>query len=55
MAEAFKGDPYNYRINRPGTVSPDNWSLVMPLSLEELLRNKVCEQMSKMAKSSERA
>jgi 4-alpha-glucanotransferase len=55
MAEAFKGDSCNYRINRPGTVSPDNWSLVMPLALETLLKHKVCQQINKMIKASERS
>ncbi len=33
----FKGDPWEFRINIPGLVSPKNWSLVIPLSLEEML------------------
>ncbi len=33
----FKGDPYIYRYNTPGTVTDKNWSLCLPLSLEELL------------------
>ncbi|HBU07921.1 MAG: 4-alpha-glucanotransferase [Omnitrophica WOR_2 bacterium RIFOXYB2_FULL_45_11] len=30
-------DLWEFRINFPGTVSPKNWSLVMPLSLEDML------------------
>ncbi|MFA5146249.1 MAG: 4-alpha-glucanotransferase [Candidatus Omnitrophota bacterium] len=33
----LEGDPYQYRINTPGTVSANNWSLIMPVSLERLL------------------
>ena len=33
----FKGDAWEFRINVPGTISDTNWSLVMPLSLEQLL------------------
>lgn len=29
-------DPWNFRINFPGTSGPQNWSLAMPLSLEAL-------------------
>ncbi len=42
LTDIFKKDPYTYRINTPGTVSPQNWSLVMPISLEKLLKDKVC-------------
>ena len=30
-------DLWDFRINTPGTVSDKNWSLVMPLSLEDIL------------------
>jgi len=55
MADIFKGDPYNYRINRPGTVSKDNWSMVMPISLEDLLKHKkVCQEIKSVIISSKR-
>ncbi len=41
LSGAFTGDAYKARINRPGTVSKENWSFVVPLSLEELLKNKI--------------
>lgn len=50
----FKGDAYNYRINRPGTVAKENWSLVMPLSLEELLKDGICKEIKNMAESGKR-
>ena len=50
----FKGDPYQYRINIPGTISPKNWSLRLPLSLEELLRHPVNQQIRKMVVDSGR-
>lgn len=33
-----KEDPWNFRINFPGTCGPQNWSLVMPFSLERLVK-----------------
>ena len=34
QAGIFDGDPYENRVNKPGTVSKANWSLVSPISLE---------------------
>ena len=48
MADIFKGDPYQYRVNVPGTVSPKNWSLKLPLSLEELLAHPLSQQIRKI-------
>ena len=48
MAELFDGDPYDNRINRPGTVSKENWSLVVPISLETLLKHKIGGKIKKM-------
>jgi len=50
----FRGDPHKYRINTPGTISPDNWSLVIPLSLEKLLSQKVNKDIREMVSSSGR-
>jgi len=44
----ISGDPYQYRVNTPGTVGPQNWSLALPLSLEELLKHKSNAQIKKM-------
>ncbi|MDP2927846.1 MAG: 4-alpha-glucanotransferase [Candidatus Omnitrophota bacterium] len=54
LADLFKGDPYQYRINVPGTISPKNWSLRLPLSLEELLAHPVNQQIRKMVVDSGR-
>ena len=45
LSDIFKGDPYQYRINCPGTISKTNWSLVMPLSLEKLSKHKVSKNI----------
>jgi 4-alpha-glucanotransferase len=45
--DILPGDPYRYRINRPGTVSKTNWSLVMPLSLEKLAKHKVSKTIKR--------
>jgi len=54
MADIFKGDPYQHRINIPGTISPKNWSLRLPLGLEELLRHPLNKQIRKMITDSGR-
>lgn len=40
-ADIMPGDAYTQRINVPGTVTPQNWSLVIPRSLEELCEHPV--------------
>jgi 4-alpha-glucanotransferase len=54
LADVFKGNPYQYRINTPGTISDKNWSLVIPISLEELLKHRVTKEIRKMIVSSGR-
>jgi 4-alpha-glucanotransferase len=55
LADIFKGEPYQYRINTPGTISDKNWSLVMPILLEELIKHPVTKEIKEMISSSERA
>ena len=54
ISGVFKGDTYRYRINTPGTVSADNWSLVIPLPLEDLLKDKLNNEIKKMITASGR-
>lgn len=54
LTDIFKGDPYQYRINTPGTISNRNWFLVMPISLEELLKHKVTKEIRQMVVSAKR-
>lgn len=54
LTDIFKGGPYQYRINTPGTISEKNWSLVIPVPLEDLLRHKVCDEIRDMVVSSAR-
>ena len=54
LADTFKGDPYQYRINVPGTIARTNWSLTLPLSLEELLSHKVTGKIRSMVDASDR-
>jgi 4-alpha-glucanotransferase len=54
-ADMFKGDPYQYRMNKPGTVAKTNWSLAMPVPLEDLLKHKVCANIKKLIADSGRA
>ncbi len=43
-----------YRINTPGTISNLNWSAVIPISLDELLKSDLNEQVKKLVESSGR-
>lgn len=54
LAGLFNGDPYQYRINRPGTVGHKNWSLTMPIGLEELIGHDLCGSIRKMVTDSGR-
>ncbi len=45
LTGAFKGAPYKYRINTPGTKNAKNWSFKLPISLEELLKDKICSRI----------
>lgn len=55
IADVFKGDPYDYRINRPGTISKNNWSLVTPIPLEDLLKHTANKNIKEMFVSSGRS
>lgn len=54
LGGVFKGDPYQYRINTPGTISSKNWSLVLPVSLEDLLRHRVNKEIRNLITESGR-
>jgi 4-alpha-glucanotransferase len=47
-AGIFQGDAYHYRINTPGTVASTNWSLTIPIPLEELLNHKINGEIKEM-------
>jgi 4-alpha-glucanotransferase len=55
LGEGFEEDPYVYRFNTPGTVNDKNWSLVLPVSLEELLESQVNSEIVSMIKETGRA
>lgn len=55
LGDRFKGDPYLYRYNTPGTVSSKNWSLRLPLSLEKLLVDGNNAEILSMIKEAGRA
>ncbi|MFH2067970.1 MAG: 4-alpha-glucanotransferase [Candidatus Omnitrophota bacterium] len=48
------GDQSRFRINKPGTVSDENWSLLLPISLEELLNHEVCAKIRNLVSGSGR-
>ncbi|MCM8800892.1 MAG: 4-alpha-glucanotransferase [Candidatus Omnitrophica bacterium] len=54
LLDLLKPDPYPYRINTPGTISEKNWSLVIPLSLEDLLASQINKEIYEMIVSSGR-
>ncbi|MDP3730039.1 MAG: 4-alpha-glucanotransferase [Candidatus Omnitrophota bacterium] len=55
LAGLCKGDPYKYRVNFPGTVSANNWSIKIPLPLEKLLAHKVTKELKEIVTASGRA
>ncbi|MDP2929592.1 MAG: 4-alpha-glucanotransferase [Candidatus Omnitrophota bacterium] len=48
LADLYKEDPYKCRVNFPGTVSPQNWSLKIPISLEELSNHKINKDLKEI-------
>lgn len=54
LGSALSGDPYRYRINTPGTISRSNWSLTIPLSLEQLAKDKINKKILALVRSSGR-
>ena len=54
LTDKLEGDPYPYRINTPGVTGTRNWSLVLPLSLEDLLASDLCNKMREIIESSDR-
>jgi len=54
LSGCLNKDPYFYRINFPGTIANTNWSLVMPISLEELLRSPINKEIKKMVAAAKR-
>jgi 4-alpha-glucanotransferase len=52
--DAIEGDSYLQRLNTPGTVVPANWSLLMPLSLEEIQQEKYTGPLKKLIEASDR-
>lgn len=54
IADLFKGDSYQYRINTPGTVNDKNWSVTIPVSLEDLLKSSICRDIKVIINSSGR-
>ncbi|MFA6216853.1 MAG: 4-alpha-glucanotransferase [Candidatus Omnitrophota bacterium] len=48
ITDLLKGDAYQYRINTPGTVNPQNWSLTLHVSLDDLLKDPVCRKIKHM-------
>jgi 4-alpha-glucanotransferase len=45
---------WNYRLNTPGVISRNNWSLVLPLSLERLLELEINEKIKSTIQVTER-
>lgn len=45
----FKYDPWNFRINFPGTMGEHNWTLVVPVSLEKMLKLAINEEIKEIS------
>jgi len=48
LADILKGNPQKYRFNIPGLISKKNWSIRMPISLEELLNLPINKEIRKI-------
>lgn len=48
LAGLCEGDPYGYRVNFPGIVNSENWSIKIPVPLEELLDHKVNKELKEI-------
>lgn len=55
LADIYEKEPAQYRLNTPGTISQKNWSLRLPLSLEELLEHKVSQEIRELVFSAGRS
>jgi 4-alpha-glucanotransferase len=55
LSDLFRDDAQQYRINTPGTISEKNWSLKLPIPLEELVKHKVTKEIRKMVAESGRS
>ena len=43
-----------YRINSPGTISGNNWSAVIPCSLNDIIKSEINMQVKKLVEESNR-
>ncbi|MDP3981225.1 MAG: 4-alpha-glucanotransferase [Chlamydiota bacterium] len=50
----FQKESWSARINFPGTVSETNWTLTMPLSLEEMLRSPINKRIKDLIAETQR-
>ena len=55
LSEEFHCDAWNFRVNFPGTVRENNWSFVMPFSLEKMQRLKINAMISDINTSAGRS
>ena len=54
LTDILAGDPYQYRVNTPGTISEKNWSLRFTIAMEDLLKYNVTRKIRKMIEATER-
>lgn len=54
LAGFYRDQPYQSRMNAPGTVGDENWSLLMPLSLNQMLQLDVNQKILEINRQGER-
>ncbi|MBI1978357.1 MAG: 4-alpha-glucanotransferase [Candidatus Omnitrophica bacterium] len=54
LGEVLKGDSWNWRINFPGVIGNQNWSMVLPISLEALKKLPLKKEMKAINKQTGR-
>lgn len=54
LGHLFKEDSWETRVNFPGTISNTNWSIVMPVSLEEMQNLPINKEIKKINRTARR-
>ncbi len=54
LGNAVRKDPWDIRINFPGINSPNNWTIVCPVSLEEMKKMPINKTIKKIHTSTDR-
>jgi 4-alpha-glucanotransferase len=54
LSDILKGDSSIWRINTPGTISNKNWTITIPVYIENILENSVCKEIKELINKANR-